>query len=232
MDANRKVVSLLFAGSSDGHTIGNQIADVLSTLNVTMCVTTKFVVKDLKDHKDLDNKEKEKPEIKEHKLEKSEIKEKEKPEIKEHKLEKSEIKEKPEIKEHKLEKPEIKEKEKPEIKEHKLEKSEIKEKEKIELSEHKNAKSEVDIGPKITDVPPKLAEIPPTPINPGGQGLEARLGQLEATVGQLATFITAAMRPDLSGGALRQEEDLSALSEQLQQQAAQAAQMKATGDCG
>src|SRR5207302_4156410 len=88
MDASRKVVSLLFAGSPDGHTLGNQIADVLSALNVTMCVGTKSVLKDVKDHKVeiKEVKDKDKPEVKEHKIEKTEIKEiKEKPEVKEHK---------------------------------------------------------------------------------------------------------------------------------------------------
>ncbi len=180
MDANRKVVSLLFAGSSDGHTLGNQIADVLSALNVTMCVGTKSILKD----------------VKEHKAEFKEIKDKDKPETKELKIEKNETKE------------------------HK----EIKDKDKIELKEHAKEKDQ--------DHPLKISEVPPLQINTGGQGTEARLDQLEATVSQLATFITGAMRPDLSGGALKQEQDLTALSQQLQQQAAQAAQMKAAGDCG
>jgi len=186
VDDSRHVVSLLFAGSGDGHTLGNPISDVLSALNVTMCVG-KSALKDVKDIKE----HKEKPEIKEHK---------EKPEVKE-------------IKDHK-EKPEIKEFFK-EIKEHKIEKSEF------------------DLGPKMFgDHPPKILEVPPLPFGSGGQGLDARIAQLEATVSQLATFITAAMRPDLSAGALKQEQDLTALSQQLQQQAAQAAQMKAEGGCG
>jgi hypothetical protein len=154
-----------------------------------------------------------------------EIKDKDtKPETKELKIEKNETKE------HKGEFKEIKDKDKPEIKELKIEKNEIKEhkeikdKDKIELKEHAKEKDQ--------DHPLKISEVPPSQINPGGQGTEARLEQLEATVSQLATFITAAMRPDLSGGALKQEQDLTALSQQLQQQAAQAAQMKAAGDCG
>jgi hypothetical protein len=212
MDANRNVLSLLFAGSSDGHTLGNPIADVLSALNVNMCVATKAPLKDIKDHK----------------VEFKEIKDKDtKPETKELKIEKNEIKE------HK----EIKDKDKIEIKEHIKEKIEIKEhiKDKIEIKEHKIEKSEIDIGPKtIGDGPPKISEGPslPIPNTPGSGGMEARLAQLESTVSQLATFITAAMRPDLSVGALKQEQDLTALSKQLQLEAAQAAQIKTQGGCG
>jgi hypothetical protein len=237
MDANRNVMSLLFAGSSDGHTLGNPIADVLSALNVNMCVGTKAPLKDIKDHKvefkEIKDKDT-KPETKELKIEKNEIKEHKEIKDKDTKPETKELKiEKNEIKEHK----EIKDKDKIEIKEHIKEKIEIKEhiKDKIEIKEHKIEKSEIDIGPKtIGDGPPKISEGPslPIPNAPGSGGMEARLAQLESTVSQLATFITAAMRPDLSVGALKQEQDLTALSKQLQLEAAQAAQIKTQGGCG
>src|SRR5664279_374210 len=203
VDNSLKVVSLLFAGSSDGHTLGNSIADVLAALNVTMCVGTKAI-------------------IKEHKLEKIEIKEL-KLETKEVKDAKNESKD---AKDHKIE-----------LKEHKVEKIELKEHkvEKVELKEHKVEKSEVDVGPKIIVDHPKITDNPVNPVNPIGpvtHGIEARIAQLEASVGQLTTFITAAMRPDLSAGALKQEPDLGALSQELQQQAADAAQTKASTDCG
>jgi len=117
--------------------------------------------------------------------------------------------------------------EKIELKEHKVEK--------VELKEHKVEKSEVDVGPKIIVDHPKITDNPVNPVNPIGpvtHGIEARIAQLEASVGQLTTFITAAMRPDLSAGALKQEPDLGALSQELQQQAADAAQTKASTDCG
>lgn len=219
MDNNLKVVSLLFAGSSDGHTLGNPIADVLSALNISMCIGGKALIKDLKDGK---------VEIKEHKVETKELKAESK-ELKDAKNESKDTKDhKIELKEHKVEKSEVKE--------HKIEKSEVKEQkvEKIEVKEHKVEKSEVDVGPKVIGDNPKISDVPPfnPPINPVGQGLEARVAQLEASIGQLTTFITGAMRPDLSTGALKQEPDLSALSQQLQQQAAAAAQAKASSDCG
>ena len=75
MDASSKVVSLLFAGSSDGHTLGNPIADVLSALNVSMSsAVTKAPLKDIKDHKvefkEIKDKDT-KPETKELKIEKN-----------------------------------------------------------------------------------------------------------------------------------------------------------------
>jgi hypothetical protein len=141
------------------------------------------------------------------KIEKVETKEKnEKLEHKEAKVEKVEKTEHKEIKE-KNEKIEHKE-----VKAEKLEKSEHKEikeiKEKNEIIEHK--------------IPDKINEGPIGPIGPGplggapgafgGQmmtagsgGLAARVQQLEASVNALTSFIDASLRPDLSGGALRNE---------------------------
>jgi hypothetical protein len=212
MDNNLKVVSLLFAGSSDGHTLGNPIADVLSALNISMCVGGKALVKELK------------VEVKEHKIETKELK----AEVKELKDAKNESKD---TKDHKTEAKDAKD-HKVETKE-KIESKDLKD-HKVEVKEHKVEKSEIDIGPKVIGDNPKISDVPPfnPPINPVGQGLEARVAQLEASIGQITTFITEAMRPDLSTGALKQEPDLSALSRQLQQQAVDAAQAKASSDCG
>lgn len=84
VDGLVKVVGLHFAGSSDGHGVANQIAEVLSTLNVSMCAAAPK--NQLKDTKDL---YKEKLEIKEFKQEKLEykdyVKEREKSPIKDYK---------------------------------------------------------------------------------------------------------------------------------------------------
>jgi hypothetical protein len=61
--------------------------------------------------------------------------------------------------------------------------------------------------------------------------MEQRVAQLESLVGQLQTFITSSMRPELGAGALAREGDLSpadlaALSAQLAKQAADAVQAK------
>src|SRR4249920_3005094 len=70
VDGTVKVVGLHFAGSSDGHGMANQIAQVLSALNVSMCVApTKSLLKDFKDS------HKEKIEAKDHKDQKHEAKE-------------------------------------------------------------------------------------------------------------------------------------------------------------
>jgi len=89
VDANNKVIGLLFAGDSAGYTFINQISYVLSELNVSLCTKTKIAIKEFKDSK----------------LEKIERKEKlEKFEIKEFKETKELSKEKVEIKE-RFEKP-------------------------------------------------------------------------------------------------------------------------------
>ena len=116
---------------------------------------------------------------------------------------------KPIFKEAKNEKIEHKEKiEKIEIKEHKIEKVERKEikegklevKEKVEIKEHKELK-EFD---KITD-------NPVNPIDPvihsatDTSDLEQRIAQLESSLYNLASFIDANLRPDLSKGGLANE---------------------------
>jgi hypothetical protein len=163
MDANRKVVGLLFAGSSDGHTVANPIAAVLSALNISMCVG--YVIKGPK-------------------------------EFKEYKIEKLEVEVSKNIIKDMLENPKT-------------------------ISDQK-----IFEIPKISEVGPINPDVPIT------HRLEARVAQLETTVGQLATFITSGMRPDLSAGALKQEPDFSDLGQQLQQQASDAAQVKTSADSG
>jgi hypothetical protein len=136
-----------------------------------------------------------------------------------------------EFKELKREKLEIKEKrekiEKREIKELKREKIEIKEK--LEILEG---------GPKIPDHDPKGPvegpQIPGGPGIPGGPlgpgSLEERVGQLEAAIGAISSFISPELRPDLSGGALTGETDVQKTSQDLQKEATDAMQTKITFD--
>lgn len=94
VDANNKVVGLLFAGNSSGYTYINPINFVLSELNIKLC-TSKSLIKEIKEGKAEKLEKLERKEHKEFKIEKIEIKEHklEKHEIKEFKLEKIEHKE-------------------------------------------------------------------------------------------------------------------------------------------
>jgi hypothetical protein len=156
---------------------------------------------------------KEKPEVKEHKIEAKEAKN-EKIEIKEHKNEKIEIKEKPEIKEHgKVEKFEIKEHKIEKLeKEHGKEGGKIeikdggKENLKIEVKEHPKENFKEVIDKNTPENPKDLVENPGGPIDTGDPAVSAGLAQRVANLeGQLATFISNANRPDLSTGALKNE---------------------------
>lgn len=131
------------------------------------------------------------------------------------KMEKVEHKEKNEKVEQK-EKVEIKEKnekiEHKELKVEKLEKAE--QKEKVEVKE-KNEVIEHKIPEKFPEGP--IGPVGPGPfaggasmfdaqmMSPGSGSLMARVQQLEATVSNLTSFIDASLRPDLSGGALKNE---------------------------
>jgi len=166
VDANNKVIGLLFAGNNSGYTYINPISYVLSELNISLCTKTKSLIKDSKDIK----------------IEKIEIKEK-----KELYKEKVEVKEKIEIKE-KFEKP-------------------IKE------------------GKPIIDKLDKPDEGIPNPINPGLinpgiRNIEDRLASLEQTIGSLTAFIGENLRPDLSQGALKSEQDIAAAQEKLNKEIA------------
>jgi hypothetical protein len=153
VDANNRVVALLFAGSGT-RTIANPIAFVQAELNVTI------LAKPSKE-----------------KLEK---------------LEHKEVKEVKEVKELKLEKAELKE--------HKL-----------ELKEHKEIL--IDNKHIIKEIEHKVPEVP-GPINPPdpithqqySSDLEQRIFQLESMVTNLTSFIDSSLRPDLSNGALTNEE--------------------------
>ncbi len=157
VDANRKIIGLLFAGNSAGYTYINPINFVLSELNIKLCTSKSFI----KDSKDGKHEKIERKEIKDVKIEKIEFKE--------HKIEKIERKEFKEIKE---------------------------------------GKSEFE-RPKLieTHIP-----VNPGPIQFSGQegseesDLEQRLAAIEAALGEMSTFISQNLRPDLSHGAYNNEE--------------------------
>ena len=129
----------------------------------------------------------------------------------------------------------------------KSEKTELKDplKEKIEMLERgkelgKDSIKEKDYGKEGKDSLNEKDAYSETP--PGGFGgsvgagsVEERLASLEANVGELAHFIGAELRPDLTGGALSGEPDLGAgdlgsLSRQLAKDSADAKQAKDAKD--
>ena len=68
-------------------------------------------------------------------------------------------------------------------------------------------KQKVEFEKLVPENPKQLVEGGPGfPSQPGGP-IESRMSQLEAAVAQLSTFVTQAMRPDLSAGALTNEPD-------------------------
>lgn len=131
-------------------------------------------------------------------------------------------------------------------------------KEKLESKELKDARKElklevdgkVILKEKITVESQKLqAEIDPADLlqagrlrgvgglgapedggDAGGGTLEERLGRLEQAVGELAHFIGPELRPDLGAGALSGEDDVQALSAELEKNAADAKQAKDVKD--
>lgn len=129
----------------------------------------------------------------------------EKIEIKEGKFEKLEFKE---FKQEKFEKPERKE-----LKQEKIEKPELKEvkQEKFEKLEHwenkdlLREKEPFGEGKELAEGP--LENLGVDVVQPVA-GLEESVQRLENTVNQLHHFIGKQLRPDLSGGALRDEPDL------------------------
>jgi hypothetical protein len=138
--------------------------------------------------------------------------------LKREKIEKIEIKEFKREKLEKIEKIEIKESFK-EIKDRKPEKFEIEGGKNPLRDINKPRKENIETGP----------QIPNLPDNPIGRNLEDRLSQIEETLGQLSTFITGDMRPDLATGALSQESDLGdveTLRQQLEKAASDAMQAK------
>lgn len=189
VDGSGYVVALLFAGSGS-NTVGNPIADVLSELNIEMCVG-KSLFKDLKDgRKDF---------VKDKELRKELSKEIRKELVKE-----------------------------------------VKEIRKELLPDNKLIKDLSDTGNKrIGDNFPPHNPGDPGPLNPsvpGGQSaLEQRLAALEGRLGSLESFVSPALRPDLTGSAFAGEPDLSdadiaELRAEAERQAADAAAAKADLD--
>jgi hypothetical protein len=156
------------------------------------------------------------------------------------------------LKDHKAEKLEKVEKvEKLEIKERKLEKLEIKERklEKIESKELKPEKELVkerkpEIEVKVRDLK-RIDEVKglnevrlDRDILRGGGGgpaaagesVEDRLAAVEGAVTELLHFISGDLRPDLGQGALAQEQDLRAISQELDKNASDAKQAKDAKD--
>jgi hypothetical protein len=135
--------------------------------------------------------------------------------VKEQKLEKIETKERKDAVKEKIEAKELKREkiEKVEIKEGKREKVEIKEiREKDQIKERKELVEGIDVKGGAREV--DLGRIQDV-IRPGGGGpqagedLDARLAALESSVAALVHFIGADLRPDLGGGALTREPDMS-----------------------
>jgi hypothetical protein len=187
VDGNGYVVALLFGGAGSS-TVGNPVADVLSELNIDMCVG-KSLLKDVKDgRKDF---------IKDKELRKELVKDKE------------------------------------------LRKEIIKELRKDVIPDTKGFKDLRDGAPKrIADnLPPGDGDPGPLrPPAPGGQSaLEQRLAVLEARLGSLEGFVSADLRPDLTGAAFIGEPDLTEadiaqLRDEAERQAADAAAAKADLD--
>ena len=179
IDANNKVIGLLFAGDTSGYTYINQISYVLSELNISLCTKIKSALKDSKD-------------VKFEKLEK---------------IEKVEIKEKKELFKDKIE---IKEKKE-------LFKDKIEIKEKFEKPS-KEGKPTIDKLDKPDEGMP--GQINPGVVIPGARGIEDRLAALEQTIETLSAFIGANLRPDLSQGALKSEQDIAAAQEKMNKEIA------------
>jgi hypothetical protein len=157
--------------------------------------------------------------------------------VKNEKLERKELKDR--IKEIVKEKPEIKDrKDKPETKEIIKDKDKEKDKEKEKDKDIKDIKDKEKEGKEIIKDLKDLAERfgggfgPQMGGSPSGSvgDLESRVSSLEQTVGELTHFISGELRPDLQSSALSGEEDLVALSQQLQQQANDAKSAKDNKD--
>jgi len=213
VDDSRKIVGLYFAGSDDGQFgVANPIQAVLDALNISLC---------------------------------SGIKKIEKFEVKEFKIEKFEKFEKFEIKEHKNEKLEIFEKQFADVPKffeggdpgnpgfptgpggpggpifggqaEQMQAGAVNPM-KSSLIEHKTHKDfEKNFWKELKDRKDyEVYQNPQFPI-PGPGPVEGRLGALEAAVTEMAHFIQAQFRPDMSGGALSGEPDSPAGSHKLRE---------------
>ena len=181
-----KIIGLLFAGNDAGYTYINPIAAVLSELNISICVkSTKSLIKDLKDIR------------------------KDTKELKTEKLEKAESKDKIE----KIERKEIKE----------LSKENRKELQK-EIPDNKRIPDKVDkpITDKL-DKPYEGGKLREggdfNPNLPGrfnsANSVEERLSRMEEILSTLTAYIGSDLRPDLSSGALTNEEDIQATQDKM-----------------
>lgn len=171
VDANRKVVGLLFAGdSATGYTYMNPISYVLSELNISICA--KLITKSIKDFKDLKDTKK-----------------------KSEKLEKVEIKEKKEIYKDKVEL-----------------------KDKIEKIPQEGKPITDKLDKPVGEGMPGGFDpgvVIPGEVNPRIQIIEDRLASLEQSIGILTAFIGESLRPDLSQGALKCEQDIAEAQEKM-----------------
>jgi hypothetical protein len=126
----------------------------------------------------------------------------------------------------------IKEKERKELVKEKERKELIKEKERKELIKEKERKEFKEKDKDVFEgkLEDRLQGFGGTPNVPYGGDLESRIAELEQTVAELAHFITGDLRPDLQSSALSQEDDLVALSQQLEKQASDAKSSKDSKD--
>jgi len=116
-----------------------------------------------------------------------------------------------------------KEKEKETVKDFKDSKDTSKEGKEVKEAKEKDFKDIKDSAEKVLDkVQDKIKEVFDHPETPAQTSVEERLARLEQTVGQLAHFISGEERPDLQASTLGQDEDLKALSQDLEKQAVDA----------
>ncbi|MDC1162161.1 hypothetical protein OAT18_01835, partial [Tenacibaculum sp.] len=194
VNADKKIIGLLFAGNDAGYTYINPISSVLSELNISICTKiTKSIIKDFKDSR------------------------KEGKEFKTEKLEKIETKDKVE----KIERKEFKEFKKELRKEFKEFKKELNK----ELPDTKGRLPD-KVDKPITDKLDKpfdggkfreIKDFNPG-INPGikrPNSVEERLAQMEEVLSSLTAYIGSDLRPDLSSGALTNEDDIAAAQEKM-----------------
>jgi hypothetical protein len=94
----------------------------------------------------------------------------------------------------------------------------------IKDSKEKDIKDIKDAAEKVLDkVQDKIKDVFDHPqAVPAPTGVEERLARLEQVVSQLIHFIGSEERPDLQASAVSQEEDLKALSQELEKQAVDA----------
>jgi hypothetical protein len=120
-----------------------------------------------------------------------------------------------------------KEKEKETVKDFKDSKDTSKEGKEVKEAKEKDLKDIKDSAEKVLDkvqdkIQDKIKEVFDRPETAAPASMEERLARLEQTVSQLAHFISGEERPDLQASALGQEEDLKALSQELEKQAVDA----------